>query len=230
MVKKDEIRDNWKEKMENELKLRGYSKKTSSSYFYHVGKFLDSGLSGREFLLKLIEEGKSRQTVRQAGFAIKFFKKVGEHQNGDFIPNIKDFERGVAFLKDWRLRLLPIARHIIQYQHKSKGPDIRNTALKNLVPTYQKYPIQSIYQVLDLLAHVRKDLHKVSVPALLFHSPNDRTVHFDNLEYIFSQISSNYKEKIVLEKSYHVISIDVEKELVFNKTVEFIKNITAKLF
>lgn len=82
--------DNWKEKMENELKLRGYSKKTASSYFYHVEKFLDSGLSGREFLLKLIEEGKGRQSVRQAGFAIKFFKKIDQPQNEDIIPNMKE--------------------------------------------------------------------------------------------------------------------------------------------
>jgi carboxylesterase len=135
---------------------------------------------------------------------------------------------GAAFLKDWRLRLLPIARHIIQYQHKSKGPDIRNNELKKIVPTYHKYPIQSIYEVLELLTQVRKDLYKVTAPALLLHSPNDRTIHFDNLEYIYNHISSQSKERFVLEKSYHVLSIDVEKEIVFNKIAEFIKNITKK--
>jgi carboxylesterase len=131
---------------------------------------------------------------------------------------------GAAFLKDWRLILLPLARHVMTYNHKSKGPDIRDAALKNEVPTYTKYPVRSVDQLLQLLRHTRSELNKVTTPALLIHSRNDRTIHFSNLEYIYDHIASPRKQMVVLQDSYHVISIDVEKEIVFDKIHAFIKS------
>jgi carboxylesterase len=129
---------------------------------------------------------------------------------------------GAAFLKDWRLILLPIAKHLITYNKKSKGPDIRNAAIKSLIPSYQKYPVRSVEEFLKLLDHTRNNLHKVTAPALLIHSRKDRTIHFSNLDYIYHHISSTAKEKVVLEYSYHIISLDVDKERVYNKIRNFI--------
>ncbi len=67
---------NWETRLKNELRLRGHSKKTINAYYFHVKKFLDSGLDPRDYLLKLIKENKSRSTVRCAGFAIKFYLKT----------------------------------------------------------------------------------------------------------------------------------------------------------
>ncbi len=128
---------------------------------------------------------------------------------------------GAAFLKDWRLILLPVARHIMTFNHKSRGPDIRNSALKNEVPTYSKYPVRSVDQILDLLKHIREELGKVTTPTLLIHSRLDRTIHYSNLQYIYDHIASQQKQMVVLENSYHVISIDVEKETVFQNIYTF---------
>ena len=130
---------------------------------------------------------------------------------------------GAVFLKDWRLSLLPLARHIIPYQHKSKGPDIRNKELKQKIPSYHKYPVRSVDQLLALLEHTRLDLPEITAPALLIHSRKDRSVHFDNLQYIYNHISSIKKEMLILEDSYHVVSLDIEKEVVFQKIRSFIK-------
>jgi len=83
--------------------------------------------------------------------------------------------------------------------------------------------VKSVDQFLALLEHTRGDLPEVTAPALLMHARKDRTVHFSNLHYIFDHISSSQKEMVVLEKSYHVISIDIEKEIVFNSILSFIK-------
>jgi carboxylesterase len=132
---------------------------------------------------------------------------------------------GAVFLKDWRLSLLPLARNFITFHYKSKGPDIKDRNMKPKIPTYHKYPVRSIDELLSLFKSVRNDLASVKTPALLIHSKSDRTVHFNNLDYIMNHISSGVKEKLVLEESYHVISIDVEKELIFNRIKEFIINI-----
>ena len=65
----------YKKTISNECKLRGYSKKTIKSYVYHVGKFLESKKSAKEYLLYLIKN-KSDETVRSAGFAIKFYFRI----------------------------------------------------------------------------------------------------------------------------------------------------------
>ncbi len=130
---------------------------------------------------------------------------------------------GAVFLKDWRLKLLPLARHLVPYQHKSRGPDIRDKKQKQIIPTYSKYPVRSVDQLLALLEHARQDLPEITAPALLFHSRKDRTVRFENLDYIYEHISSAKKERIVLEKSYHLISLDVEKTEVYNRIRAFIE-------
>ena len=135
---------------------------------------------------------------------------------------------GAAFLKDWRLIFLPLARPFITYHFKSKGPDIRDREIKLAVPTYSKYPIRCVDQFLALLKNTRELLPEVTAPALLIHSRRDRTIHFSNLDYLYHHIGSTIKEKIVLEESYHVISIDLEKNKVFHKILEFMQQILEK--
>jgi len=134
---------------------------------------------------------------------------------------------GAAFLKDWRLILLPIAKHLITYNKKSKGPDIRNAAIKPLIPSYQKYPVRAVEEFLKLLDHTRNNLAKVTAPALLIHSRKDRTIHFSNLDYIYHHISSTVKKRVVLEDSYHIISLDVDKQRVYEEIRSFIGKLLA---
>ena len=88
--------DNWKEKLVNELKIRGYSRKTIRSYLFHVEKYIGSGLNPKEFLLQMVDRQKSKSTIRVAGFAVKFYLKHVENKadgsiNAEInkIPNIK---------------------------------------------------------------------------------------------------------------------------------------------
>ena len=88
-----------------------------------------------------------------------------------------------------------------------------------------KYPVKSIDEFLGLLRHAKEDLPEVNAPALLIHSKKDRTIHFDNLQYIYSHISSTDKHKVELENSYHIVSIDVDKDIVFTEVEKFVKKI-----
>lgn len=66
----------WKKILEREAKLRGYSRKTIESYIYFVRAFKRSGRPVKEYLLGLVDSGKSGSTVRLAAFAVKFYVKV----------------------------------------------------------------------------------------------------------------------------------------------------------
>lgn len=89
IVEKSLNREDWKNIVENEAKLRGFSKRTISSYIFHVQRFLDSGIKPRDYLLRLIDNGKADETIRNVGFAIKFYlRATGQDDKVDF-PNVK---------------------------------------------------------------------------------------------------------------------------------------------
>ena len=80
-------------KLIDELKLRKYSYRTGKAYVYIVKNFLRSGLSPREFLLKYYSD-KSKSTIRQAYFALKFFYRNVLHERFDEeIPLAKKKEK-----------------------------------------------------------------------------------------------------------------------------------------
>jgi len=62
---------------------------TISNYTHHIGKYLESGKSPEAYLLSLIELKKADETIRNTGFAIRFYLKVmGLADELDF-PNLK---------------------------------------------------------------------------------------------------------------------------------------------
>jgi len=87
--------DNWQRKLREELKLRGYSNQTLKNYKHHIEKFLKSDKTPREFLLKLINQGKSNETIRSAGFSIKFYLNLSNKKDEEVskiinnLPNSK---------------------------------------------------------------------------------------------------------------------------------------------
>ncbi len=92
MIKSKEI----EELISQECKLRGYSPKTIKSYLYHINNFIESKKTPREYLLFLIEKHKSNETVRIAGFAIKFYLKIIKKDNlklNDILNNLPNVKR-----------------------------------------------------------------------------------------------------------------------------------------
>ena len=82
-------REDWEIKIENLAKLRGFSKRTISNYLFYIGKYLESGKTPEDYLLSMIDGKKADETVRNAGFAIKFYLKInGLNDKIDF-PNVK---------------------------------------------------------------------------------------------------------------------------------------------
>ncbi len=85
-----------------ECKLKGYSQKTIENYIHHIKKFAASEKQPRDYLLALIEKGNSNETVRSAGFAIKFcLKALNKDQ-----PDLQDILHNLPNLK--REKKLPI--------------------------------------------------------------------------------------------------------------------------
>jgi len=87
-----------------------------------------------------------------------------------------------------------------------------------------EFPMTGFYELLKLSKMLRKNLHKVTTPILLFHSKEDDLTSTKSADIVFNKINSKDKEKIILLDSYHMIFYDNEKEMVFNKITEFINS------
>lgn len=70
---------------------------------------------------------------------------------------------------------------------------------------------------------IRAALPKVRCPVLILHSRNDHTAIPANATEIEARISSEDKELVWYERSYHVLTLDYDKDDVSDRTYRFIK-------
>ena len=71
---------------------------------------------------------------------------------------------------------------------------------------------------------VNADLAKISAPSLLLSSRDDHVVTSDNGDDIVEK-SSGIVERIWLEDSYHVATMDNDRELVESATLSFLDDV-----
>ncbi len=85
-----------------------------------------------------------------------------------------------------------------------------------------------VYQATRLGRHVMRNLHTVTAPALVIHAIDDETASPKSAEYVVKHIGSPIKQKVFLGNSYHMITLDNEREAVAWETNNFFRsNIAA---
>jgi carboxylesterase len=109
---------------------------------------------------------------------------------------------------------------------KAVGNDIKKPGVDERA--YERVPSRATRQLALLLRAVRADLGLVRCPVLLFSSVDDHVVPPKNQREVFAGIGSVDKTMIELTDSYHVATMDNEKELIFAKTLEFIARVAAQ--
>ncbi len=129
-----------------------------------------------------------------------------------------------VYLKNALLPLVPLAKKLVKFK-PSAGSDVADPVACASQQSYDLTPLECITSLLDLLAHVKNDLQDVSAPVLMIQSKKDNTVHPPNVHLINKLLGSKDKTVIEVEKSYHVITVDYDKETVKGKTYEFISRI-----
>ncbi len=126
-------------------------------------------------------------------------------------------------LPTWKRVLVKLLKNIKKFRKKKGGEDVRDQSARLQLDSYQRYPLKAADQVFQLLDHVREDLPEVSVPILIVHSRHDNTVPFSNSDLLYQWVRSPDKRKVDLEQSYHVITVDFDKERVKEEVFNFIK-------
>lgn len=126
---------------------------------------------------------------------------------------------GFVASNDPRRFLSPVIRKVVK-SLPGVGNDIANPDLKEIV--YDRIPTNAAYQVLRQLKRARLAMPSVTAPILVMHGRGDHTVPASNAQMIYDTVGSTDKELVWLERSYHVVTLDHDRDEVAERTYRFI--------
>ncbi|MDD3012220.1 MAG: alpha/beta fold hydrolase [Candidatus Gastranaerophilales bacterium] len=87
-------------------------------------------------------------------------------------------------------------------------------------------PMTCILELIRFSKHIRKNIKKVKVPFIVIHSKDDDLTSTKSAKFVYNNASSEIKEYIELDNSYHLIVIDNEKKFVADKSIEFFNKLS----
>lgn len=85
-------------------------------------------------------------------------------------------------------------------------------------------PGQSLAELLQLIGGTKRRLPNVEAPTLIVHAANDDVTSVRNADYVAKRLRSPVR-RVLLEDSYHMITIDGERDRVAALTAEFFDSI-----
>lgn len=123
------------------------------------------------------------------------------------------------------MALLPVLKHVVP-SLKGITDDIAKPGTSEF--GYTRTPLKAVDAMRAGWALTRGALAQVSAPTLLLHSRVDHVVEPENSALILAGISSTDVTEIVLERSFHVATLDYDAELIFDESVAFVHRVTRE--
>ncbi|MDD2690082.1 MAG: alpha/beta fold hydrolase [Candidatus Omnitrophica bacterium] len=84
------------------------------------------------------------------------------------------------------------------------------------------FPLACLYQHSLFAEAMKKEIPFVNNPILILHSEEDDMVSIRNARYLLNHIGSREKSLVALDDSYHMITIDKQKDKVIQETINFL--------
>ncbi len=119
----------------------------------------------------------------------------------------------------------PLTRRIFL---SDSGSDIHDDGARRIHPSSRLMPLSAPINLLDLERILRPRISGLTQPALIVHSHKDHTCPYDrNVGFLMGQIGSAQKRLVELNESYHVVTVNTEKEHVAAELVQFVERFRA---
>lgn len=87
-------------------------------------------------------------------------------------------------------------------------------------------PMTAVYQAKKLIRHVKRAMPSVTAPALVIHAREDDVASVKSAEFVLENIGSDDVHFVLLHNSYHMVTLDNEKDLVASETIRFFRDRT----
>ncbi|MCM8760731.1 MAG: alpha/beta fold hydrolase [Candidatus Omnitrophica bacterium] len=110
-----------------------------------------------------------------------------------------------------------IRSRIHKYYSKATLENMENVAQYG----YPFFPVTQLYQLKLLVRYLSPRLSRIVVPVQMIQAKDDDLTSIKNSKYIYDNVGSPIKEMIFLYNSYHVITVDQEREIVAEKMEAF---------
>ncbi len=105
---------------------------------------------------------------------------------------------------------------------KLKGSDISDAEMRAANPSLPAFPISAVTSLFDLMDEVRADIPSVRAPTLVIHGRQDHTVPMDDSLELTGSLGSDIIERLWLERSFHIVTLDVERSAVSTAITGFL--------
>lgn len=104
------------------------------------------------------------------------------------------------------------------------GSDIAEPGVEE--SAYPETPLASLLTLFEASDNLGDRLGRITSPMLVITSRQDHVVPPENSDLLASQVAGPV-ERVWCDRSYHVVTQDYDRELVFESTVEFVRKVTA---
>jgi carboxylesterase len=98
-------------------------------------------------------------------------------------------------------------------------PDVKESA-------YESTPLVPLLSLMEVVHGLQHDLGKITMPVLIAVSPQDHTVPAVNSEYLAEHVGGP-AETFVMERSYHVATLDYDGPELCTRAVAFGESVTS---
>lgn len=121
----------------------------------------------------------------------------------------------------WPLRLLDRLGAPDFWMPKS-GPDLGDREQRMLHLTYNAQPVHAAISLLRAGAELSDQLHRVKAPALIVHGERDAVTPVSNAWRVAVRLGSLQKRTVILPRSRHILTRDVERDVVKRELTTFL--------
>jgi len=127
--------------------------------------------------------------------------------------------------RDWRLPLLPLLKLVVPTA-PGIGSDLADEGEVELA--YDRVPLKAFASLRRFQAQVVRELPRVRVPLLVYAARQDHVVDpAGNALLVAERTGGRDPEVVWLERSYHVATLDLDRQLVFDGSDAFVRRVAG---
>lgn len=124
---------------------------------------------------------------------------------------------------------LPFLPRLVPPLPKPGGRDISDPAARAASPAYDRLPLGAIGALTALQSDAGDILEQITHPTLVLHGRHDHAVPVGVVERLRRALGTSWVETHVLERSWHVITLDVDRHEVAERTTDFLARVEVTL-
>ena len=127
-----------------------------------------------------------------------------------------------AYVADLRFHILPLVQPFMRWVTTNIESDLTDPQAQERLWSYKRLPSSAVVSLRQLLNMVRRELSQVLVPALIMQGVRDNHIPHDSAQVIYDALGSTDKEIAWWPNSGHAITVDSEREAIWERTCAFI--------